>query len=75
MTDNQFFDIIEKRLKNGLSILNAGDKSHNDKLTFALEVHRLLPYCPLVSTRYVFRMVYMKLNNIAPDKSRTHSFF
>ena len=75
MTDNQFFDIIEKRLKNGLSILNAGDDKHREMLTLALEVHRLLPYCPLVSTRYVFRMVYMKLNNIAPDKSRTHSFF
>ena len=75
MTNNQFMDSIEKRLANGLSILNAGDGKHYKMLTLALEVHRLLPYCPLVSTRYVFRMVYMKLNHIAPDKSRTHSFF
>lgn len=74
MTDNQFFDIIEKRLRNGLSILTAGDKSRNDKLTLALELHRLLPYCPLISLRYAFRMVVMKLENVVPDKNRTHDF-
>lgn len=74
MTNDQFLNIIEKRLASGLSILNIGDDVHNERLTFALEVHRLLPHCPLVSIRYVFRMVHMKLNIIAPDKAKTHAF-
>lgn len=74
MTEDKYFETIRKRLEHGLSILNAGNKSQNDKLTFALEVHRLLSYCPLVSLRYAFRMVVMKLENVAPDKYRTHTF-
>lgn len=74
MTDDQFLNIIEKRLANKLSILNVGDDKHKEKLTLALEVHRLLPHCPLVKLRYVFRMVHLKLANVVPDKARTHNF-
>ena len=74
MTDDQFLNIIEKRLANKLSILNVGDDKHKEKLTLALEVHRLLPHCPLVKLRYVFRMVHLKLVGVVPDKARTHAF-
>lgn len=74
MTDEQFLNNIEKRLSNGLSILNAGDDKHKEKMTFALEVHRLLPYCSLLSMRYVFKIVYMKLKIAAPNKEIIRSF-
>lgn len=74
MTDEQFLNNIEKRLNNGLSILNAGDDKHKEKMTFALEVHRLLPYCSLLNMRYVFKIVYMKLKISAPNKEIIHSF-
>ena len=74
MTDEQFLNIIEKRLCNGLSILNAGDDKHKEKMTFALEVHRLLPYCSLLNMRYIFKIVYLKLKIAAPNKEIIHSF-
>lgn len=74
MTDEQFLNNIEKRLSNGLSILNAGDDKHKEKMTFALEVHRLLPYCSLLNMRYVFKIVYMKLKIAAPNKEIIRSF-
>ena len=74
MTNDQFLNIIEKRLANGLSILNVGDDKYKERLTLALEIHRLVPHCPLVKLRYVYRLVHLKLVGGVPDKARTHAF-
>lgn len=72
MTYDDYFNKMDKRLANGLSILDIGTPSMNQSLTFALEAHRLLPYASLCSLRYVFRMIYLKLKSGQPDKAQLH---
>ena len=74
MTEKYFFEIITKRISHGLPIKNIGDDKMKEKMNYALEFHRLLPWCPLVKPRYMFRIIVMKLTLQVPDKIKTSNF-
>lgn len=69
-----YFDILEKRLSHGLSITNIGTQLQKERLGFALEVHRLMPLCPLVKEQHVFRIIYLKKKQKQPNKVETKQF-
>lgn len=69
MTAEAYIETLQKRLAHGLSLpVSTGDKALNERITVALELHRLLPYCPLCSVRYVIRIIYLHLMSCQPDK-------
>jgi len=69
MTTDAYIEALQKRLAHGISLpVSTGDKALNERITVALELHRLLPYCPLCSVRYVIRIIYLHLMSCQPDK-------
>jgi len=69
MTTDAYIETLQKRLAYGLSLsVSTGDKSLDERITVALELHRLLPYCQLCSVRYVIRIIYLHLISCQPDK-------
>lgn len=69
MTSDAYIEILQKRLAHGLSLpVSTGNKSLDERITVALELHRLLPHCPLCSVRYVIRIIYLHLMSCQPNK-------
>lgn len=71
---DSYFDILEKRLAHGLTITNVGTAIQQERLAYALEVHRLMPLCPLVKEQHVFRIIYLKKKQKQPTKEETKLF-
>ena len=75
MTIDDALLIIRKRLANGLSILNVGNDRMQMKIAYALEAHRLMPHCPLVNLRYIFRTIFFKEQKYVAEKGEIKSLY
>lgn len=71
MTSDAYIETLQKRLAHGLPLpVSTGDKSLDERITVALELHRLLPHCQQCSVRYVIRIIYLRLMSCQPDKHK-----
>ena len=62
MTNDEFFDMVQKRYDRGLSFKRpSGRDTQWESFQYALELHRLMPYAADVKPQYILRLIQERL--------------